>query len=124
MYIIKVHTDKAATSAAFFMYSKSDLWRILMFQNPRYLTRGVQEVILLELQLLMWDALEAVPEPKDYFQVFRLSSVDGIQRIEHKQEQPPYKREYLLPTVENPITAKVYIIDDGDHSTMLLAEEY
>ncbi|MGN0650051.1 MAG: DUF960 family protein [Oscillospiraceae bacterium] len=25
---------------------------------------------------------------------------------------------------ENPITAKIYVIDDGDHSTMLLAEEY
>ena len=95
-----------------------------MFQNQRYLTRGVQETIPPELQLLMWNALEAVPEPVDYFQVFRLSSLNGIQCIEHEQEQPPYKREYLLPTIENPITAKVYIIDDGDHSTMLLAEEY
>lgn len=95
-----------------------------MFQNPRYLTRGMQETIPLELQLLMWDTLEAVPEPKDYFQIFWLSSLNGIQRIEHEQEQPPFKREYLLPTVENPITVKVYIIDDGDRSTMLLAEEY
>lgn len=95
-----------------------------MFQNQRYLTRGVQDTIPPELQLLMWDALEAVPEPKDYFQVFRIFVLNGIQRIEHEQEQPPYKREYLLPTIENPITAKVYIIDDGDHSTMLLAEEY
>ena len=95
-----------------------------MFQNSRYLTRGVQETIPPELQLLMWNALAAIPEPKDYFQVFRLSVLNGIQRIEHEQEQPPFKREYLLPTVENPIAAKVYIIDDGDHSTMLLAEEY
>ncbi len=26
-----------------------------MFQNQRYLTRGVQETIPLELQLLMWN---------------------------------------------------------------------
>jgi hypothetical protein len=26
--------------------------------------------------------------------------------------------------MENPIAEKVYIIDDGDHSTMLLANEY
>ncbi len=95
-----------------------------MFQNPRYLTRGVQETIPPELQLLMWNALETLPEPKDYFQVFRLSVLNGIQRIEHEQEQPPFKRKYLLPTIETPITEKVYIIDDGDHSTMLLAEEY
>ncbi|WP_423817117.1 DUF960 family protein, partial [Ruminococcus callidus] len=25
---------------------------------------------------------------------------------------------------EKPVTAKVYIIDDGEHCTMLLAEEY
>ncbi len=31
MYIIKLHTDKAAIPAAFFMYSKFKLWRILMF---------------------------------------------------------------------------------------------
>ena len=95
-----------------------------MFQNSRYLTRGVQDTIPLELQLLMWNALNAIPEPKDCFQVFRLSVLNGIQCIEHEQEQPPYKREYLLPTIETPITEKVYIIDDGDHSTMLLAEEY
>ena len=95
-----------------------------MFQNQRYLTRGVQDTIPPELQLLMWNALEAVPEPKDYFQILRLFVLNGIQCIEHEQEQPPYKWEYLLPTIENPITAKVYIIDDGDHCTMLLAEEY
>ena len=43
-----------------------------MFQNNRYLTRGVSERIPLELQLLMWNALNAIPEPKDYLQVFRL----------------------------------------------------
>ena len=32
---------------------------------------------------------------------------------------------YLTVTyILNPIHAKVYVIDDGDHSTMLLAEEY
>ncbi|MBQ3256641.1 MAG: DUF960 domain-containing protein [Oscillospiraceae bacterium] len=95
-----------------------------MFQNNRYLTRGVSERIPLELQLLMWNALNAIPEPKDYFQVFRLFVLNGIQCIEHEQEEPPFKRKYLLPMIENPITEKVYIIDDSDHSTMLLAEEY
>ncbi len=95
-----------------------------MFRNNRYLTRGVDAEIPIELQLFMWNALEEIPEPKDYFQVFRLFSLNGIQCIEHEQEQPPFKMEYLLPMIENPVTEKVYIIDDGDHSTMLLAEEY
>jgi len=95
-----------------------------MFQNNRYLTRGVSERIPIDLQIILWNALETLPEPKDYFQVFRLFSLNGIQCIEHEQEQPPFKRKYLLPTIETPITAKVYIIDDGDHSTMLLAEDY
>ena len=75
-----------------------------MFQNNRYLTRGVGEKIPLELQLLMWNALEVIPEPKDYFQVFRLSVLNGIQRIEHEQEQPPFKREYRTrPVTLHPI---------------------
>ena len=60
---------------------------------------------------------------KDYLQVFLLS-VDGEnQRIIHEQEQPEYRKEYLFSS-ENPVTAKVYVIDDKTHSTMLLAEEY
>ncbi|MDE6848681.1 MAG: DUF960 domain-containing protein, partial [Ruminococcus sp.] len=38
-------------------------------------------------------------------------------------EQPPFRREYLIPS-DNPITQKVYIIDSDTYSTMLLAEEY
>jgi hypothetical protein len=49
--------------------------------------------------------------------------LEGVQRISHSSEEPEYKMEYLMPS-ESPITQKVYVIDDGDHSTMLLAEEY
>lgn len=93
-----------------------------MFSNKRYLTKGVQTDIPFELQIFMWECIKAVPEP-DYLQIFRLSDFNGKQRIIHEQEIPEYKREYLLAVTE-PINAKVYVIDDGDHSTMLLAEEY
>ena len=93
-----------------------------MFSNKRYLTKGVQADIPFELQLFMWECIKAVPEP-DYLQIFRLSNFNGKQRIIHEQEIPEYKREYLL-VVNEPINQKVYVIDDGDHSTMLLAEEY
>ena len=95
-----------------------------MFSNQRYLTRGVYSEIPIELQLFMWECIDRLPENRDYFQVFKLESLGGIQRITHFSEQPEYKMEYLFPAIAKPITAKVYVIDDGDHSTMLLAEEY
>lgn len=94
-----------------------------MFNNQRYLTKGVQTDIPLELQLFLWGCIDGLPEERDYFQVFKLENMDGIQKITHFSEQPEYRREYLIPT-GNPITAKVYIIDSDDYSTMLLAEEY
>ena len=93
-----------------------------MFNNNRYITKGVQSEIPAGLQFFMWNCISAVPEP-DYLQIFRLSEFNGQQKIVHEQEVPEYKREYLL-AFPNPVNAKVYVIDDGDHCTMLLAEEY
>lgn len=96
----------------------------MSFIGQRYLTRGVQSEIPFELQLFMWYLVSDLPEPKDYLQVFRLSVSDkGTQRIIHEQEEPAYSREYEFQT-DNPVQAKVYVIDDDDHCTMLLAEEY
>ena len=94
-----------------------------MFNNNRYLTKGVQLEIPPELQIFMWECIDRMPESKDYLQVFNLEALEGVQRISHSSEEPEYKMEYLMPS-EAPITQKVYVIDDGDHSTMLLAEEY
>lgn len=94
-----------------------------MFNNQRYLTKGVQAEIPLVLQLFMWECIDRIPEPKDYFQVFRLENSGGLQKITHFSEQPEYHKEYMIPT-GNPITAKVYIIDSDEYATMLLAEEY
>ena len=94
-----------------------------MFNNQRYLTKGVQVGIPLELQLFMWGCIDKLPEKRDYFQVFRLENFNGIQKITHFSEQPEYHREYLIPT-DNSITTKVYIIDSDEYSTMLLASEY
>lgn len=70
----------------------------------------------------MWGCISTVPEP-DYFQIFRLEPFGDMQRITHEQEVPEFKRVYIIPT-ENPIAAKVYIIDSEEYSTMLLADEY
>ena len=97
-----------------------------MFENnkPRYLTRGVDAEIPPEIQIFLWAAIDKMPEPKDYLQVFKLSAVNGLQVIDHTSEQPEFHMTYLLTTVEDPVTAKVYVMDSKEYCTMLLAEEY
>ena len=94
-----------------------------MFNNKRYLTKGIDEGIPLELQLFMWSCIDRMPEPKDYLQVFELGEINNMQRVIHSSEQPEYRMDYLIPTTKA-VTTKVYIIDSVDYSTMLLAEEY
>ena len=97
-----------------------------MFEEskPRYLTRGIDAEIPLELQMFIWEVVDRMPEPKDYLQAFRLTEQNGWPIIHHTAEQPEYEMTYILPTMTKAVTAKVYIIDDCDHCTMLLAEEY
>ena len=53
-----------------------------MFEKSkdRYLTRGVDAEIPLYLQMFLWDAVDNMPQPKDYLQVFRLSEENGLDR--------------------------------------------
>jgi hypothetical protein len=103
-----------------------------MFEsNSRYITRGVKQEIPLFLQLFMWNCIETLKEQGkelDYLQVFELTREGGegisLQSIEHRQEVPEYKKKFVIPC-EEPINAKIFIIDGGaDYCTMLLAEEY
>ena len=94
-----------------------------MFDNQRYLTKGVNLEIPLELQLFLWSCIDRLPHERDYFQVFELKPVGSMQSITHRSEQPEYHMEYLL-SCDKPVTAKIYIIDSDNYSTMLLAEEY
>lgn len=95
-----------------------------MFNNPKYLTKGVQSSIPGWLVLLMWSMIEGMQvEHKDYLQVFRLQKTERGQHITHTQEQPPYQYELDVPCTDA-VNAKIFVIDDATHSTMLLAEEY
>ena len=97
-----------------------------MFERSkgRYLTRGIDTEIPIDIQIFMWEAVDNMPEPKDYLQVFNLSVENGLQIIKHTSEQPKFDMTYILTALTKAVTAKVYIIDDGDHCTTLLAEEY
>ena len=97
-----------------------------LFTGKRYLTRGIEAEIPPITQLLLWELIDeqnAIGAELDYLQVFRLKPDGKQQKITHSQEQPPYEHECYLLGPE-PITAKIFVIDDGDHSTMMLAEEY
>ncbi len=54
-----------------------------MFQNQRYITRGIESEIPIELQLFMWRCIESVPKP-DYLQIFRLEPMKTMQKIIHE----------------------------------------
>ena len=104
-----------------------------MFEREkRYVTGGVDERIPLDLQRLMWTSIDMrmlfANEKIDYLQVFTFKKIDGeILALHHTQEQPPrlnvtyieYREEY-----QDVLEETIFVIDGGDHSTMLFAYEY
>ncbi len=48
----------------------------------------------------------------------------GKQKIIHRQEEPDYQAVYQFDHVVNPLYSKLYVIDEGEYSTMLLRNEY
>ncbi|XMB85852.1 DUF960 family protein [Mycoplasmatota bacterium WC44] len=101
-----------------------------MFDKTIYISRGVnllpKNLISTCLQLL--EVARSMTE-LDYLQVFVVSSVkdpnsDNVMlHIKHFQEQPPYSYEVSIDCTQN-VNEKLYMIDDGMHSTLLLASEY
>lgn len=95
----------------------------MMFDNDKYITRGVQKEIDPRLQLMLWRAIQDMKGEKDYLQVFELNAEKGCQLVRHRQEVPPYEETFVAKGTSTYI-GKIFVIDDGDHSTMMLAEEY
>ena len=97
-----------------------------MFEKSkgRYMTSGVNATIPLELQLFMWETIDRLPEPKDYLLVFRLTVENGLQVIRHSSEQPEFDMTHILAAADTAVTEKIFVIDDGENCTMLLASEY
>ena len=98
-----------------------------IFNGKRYLTRGVNEEIPLEIQMLMWaliDNRKAAKANLDYLQIFKLTPNGTAQKIIHSQEQPEYNNEITVSLICSPMKIRVWIIDSGEHCTMLLPSEY
>lgn len=103
-----------------------------MFDREKYITSHANEILPVVLQITMWQCIEKWRVSKrklDYLQVFKLS-IDRhddrlVQVIEHSQEQP---KQHEIIRIEcdgyEPINEKVYVIDDGNYSTMIMSSDY
>ena len=95
-----------------------------MFDDQKFLTRGVMAEIPSWLTDLMWHmVLTMEVEGKDYRQLINQTKTPVGHHNLHEQQQPPYRYELNMPC-DDAVNAKVFVIDDLTHSTMLLAEEY
>lgn len=99
-------------------------------KNDRYVTRGLNEEIDIRLQLIMWSMIDKLKEEGnveiDYLQVFKLRKEGKKVMIEQRQEVPEHKVSYIIEIedVEIGNENKIYVIDSGEYSTMLLPSEY
>lgn len=100
-----------------------------LFSAPKYITPGVQNVPE-EVQMAIWNYIASRRThqvPLDYLQVFALRPIQkeglNFQLIECRQEVPEYRDEMIV-SCEKPVFDKIFVIDDVDHVTMLLANEY
>lgn len=98
-------------------------------KEKRYITKGINEMVDIRLQIFLWrsiDNLKDKVEKVDYLQVFEIEKEYGTITINHKQEVPAYNEEYIIELCDIDVVGKikVFVIDSGDYSTMLLAEEY
>ena len=102
----------------------------LFVDKPKYITRGIDQELPIELQLFLWTCIERLISQGieiDYLQVFDVDSseVEGryLVSVKHSQEVPEYAAEYLV-TCTLKITGKIFVIDDGAYVTMLWSSEY
>ena len=94
-------------------------------QERRFITQQIDNKLPIELILLLWNMIDEMNIKKDYLQVFRITKEDNHIHVIHSQECPQYLDEVDLHIEININYAlKIYVIDDGTHATMLLADEY
>ncbi|MDN9956243.1 hypothetical protein KLM53_17295 [Clostridioides difficile] len=101
-----------------------------LFTGRKFLTKGVEHEISIQLQVFMWNLIDKLEIKKDYLQVFDITPIDSSSMlITHKQEVPKYTSTYKVEQstdVNFEIDTKktIFVIDDIDHVTMLLSSEY
>ncbi len=96
------------------------------FRNLRYVTRGINSSLDFHEQNLFWTFIDELAIEQDYLQVFKLECHGEGTKILHKQEEPFYAKEYQLKTTLLGKKAEdtIFVIDNGEYSTMMFANEY
>jgi len=100
-------------------------------KDKRYVTRGINSDVPLEIQLFIWNCVDELIESDmqtDYLQVFRFKlEKSGKLSITHTQENPEFKKVIEIEMKEEYLSLNgvtVFVIDDVTHSTALLSNEY
>ena len=99
-------------------------------KDNRYVTRGVNDEVDIRLQLIMWSMIDKLKDEGnvelDYLQVFRIRKEGKKIVISQSQEVPEYSCTYEIELEDIQIDdeIKVYVIDNGEYSTMLFPSEY
>lgn len=110
-----------------------------MFNNKKYITKGISESLPKELitsMFMLIDKLKKKGKKLDYLQVFEIETkinCDVVSyMVNHYQEEPPYNEivQIIIDEDNLPIISdKVYVIDNSSddyvgNTTMLFAYEY
>jgi len=101
-------------------------------KHARYVTRGVNELVGTDIQSAIWSIVDITLNEgieMDYLQIFSLTVTHvgdaAHQRIRHRQEQPGRKKVYDISGIQKPVSGEtIWVIDSGQHCTMLLPSEY
>ena len=102
----------------------------MMFSKEnRFMTRKIADSLEFGIQVLLWEMIEQLKVDKikqDYLQVFEIKGTGDGCTIKHSQEVPSYTRTYEFKKVrvQAELEMKIFVIDAGEYSTMLFAEEY
>lgn len=99
-------------------------------KESRYVTRGINAEVDIRIQVVLWNMIDKLKSKCDinidYLEVFEVEKIEGMIKIEHRQEVPSYSQTYMLNGMDIEVASKrkIFVIDDGENSIMMLAEEY
>lgn len=100
-------------------------------KGSRFITKRINEELDFKLHIILWNQIDELIENNkvkvDYLQVFELSRVDGGIKIIHRQEVPPYRNEIFININDINLPRnyiKIFVIDSGEYSTKMFADEY
>lgn len=100
-------------------------------KGSRFITKMINEELDFKLHIILWNLIDGLIESNkvkvDYLQVFELYRVEGSIKIIHRQEVPLYRNEIVINRNDINLPRsyiKIFVIDNAEVSTMMLAEEY